>query len=293
MTVRSLTIYASVGIFLLLLLTGVYLWWPEEEMVPPSVVEEPTAIVSEQIVGHSVENRPIVAYTYGSGPTDLLFVGGIHGGYEWNSSILAYEMMAHIEADPSVVPEDLTVTIVPALNPDGLFEVVGKEGRLTLADAPATHDASGTGRMNQNGIDLNRNFACKWAATSTWRGAEVSAGANAFSEPEAAAIRDLVLELKPEAVVFWHSQGGAVYASECHDGILPVTLDIMNLYASAAEYQAIPVFDAYPITGDAEGWLASIGIPALTVELSTHTGLDWAKNLAGTLALFDYFAVAK
>jgi hypothetical protein len=60
----------------------------------------------------------------------------------------------------------------------------------------------------------------------------------------------------------------------------------MNTYADAARYPAVDSFNAYSITGDAEGWLASIGIPAITVELATHEAIEWEKNLAGIKGLF-------
>ena len=41
------------------------------------------------VIGLSVEGRNVDAYTYGNGEVKLLFVGGIHGGYEWNSGIFA------------------------------------------------------------------------------------------------------------------------------------------------------------------------------------------------------------
>ncbi|MCK4918728.1 MAG: hypothetical protein KAS02_03010, partial [Candidatus Pacebacteria bacterium] len=117
----------------------------------------------------------------------------------------------------------------------------------------------------------------------------VSAGTSPFSEPEAQAIRDFVLENNPQAVIFWHSQANAVYASECENGVLPETLDIMNTYAKASDYKAISSFDAYEVTGDAEGWLASINIPAITVELEDHESIDWKRNLAGVKALLEYY----
>ena len=64
----------------------------------------------------------------------------------------------------------------------------------------------------------------------------------------------------------------------------------MNTYAKAAGYKAVDAFDAYEITGDAEGWLASIDIPAITVELATHTSIEWDKNFAGIKALFEFFS---
>jgi predicted deacylase len=254
---------------------------------------EPSTLVGEpvvEVIGKSVLGRDITAYTYGKGTgPQIVFVGGIHGGYEWNSVLLAYEMMDYLDANPTVIPADISVTIIPSANPDGLFDVIGKEGRFVLADAPSAVSASGVGRFNSNEVDLNRNFDCKWKSESSWRGKTVSAGTEAFSEPEAKAIRDFVFKHSPDSFVFWHSQANSVYASECEDGILPETRAIMNAYSRAAGYTAVDTFDAYEVTGDAEGWLASIGIPAITVELKTHETIEWEKNLAGVKALLQYY----
>ena len=200
-------------------------------------------------------------------------------------------MIDHIEANPDFVPSELTVDIIPDLNPDGTYAATGLEGRFTAADITdySMHD-TGTGRFNANGVDLNRNFGCDWAPESSWRGEVVSAGTEPFSEPEAQILRDLVFETEPVAAAFWHSRANAVFASECEDGPLPLTLDIMNAYASAANYNAIPVFDAYPITGDMEGWLASLGIAAITVELEGRLTPEWDRNLAGTEAMLETLA---
>ncbi len=243
-----------------------------------------------QQIGSSVQSRKIEAYSFGQGNIHLAFVGGIHGGYEWNSVLLAYQAIDYLTANPEIVPANLTVTIIPNANPDGVFAVTNKEGRFTVADVK-TNLLNGTGRFNANQVDLNRNFACNWQATSTWKNNIVSAGTTSFSEPEAKAIRDFVLANKPKAVVFWHSQSNAVYASECNDGILPETLNIMTTYAQGAKYPAVKSFDSYKVTGDAEGWLASINIPAITVELQTHETIEWERNLAGIKALFDYYKV--
>ncbi|MDP2705533.1 MAG: M14 family metallopeptidase [Patescibacteria group bacterium] len=251
------------------------------------IVESVTPV--HEVIGQSVEGRNIDAYTYGKGETHLLFVGGIHGGYEWNSVILSYEFMDYLDENLDVIPDNVSVTVIPSANPDGVYKVIGKEGRFVIADAPKVADTTGIGRFNANDVDLNRNFDCKWKPTSTWRTKTVSAGTEAFSEPETQAIRDFVLENNPKAVIFWHSQSNAVYASECEAGILPETLDIMNAYSRASGYPAVKSFDVYEITGDAEGWLASINIPAITVELSTHGTIEWGKNLAGIQALFNYY----
>lgn len=284
------SIAVAVGILGVALL--VWFFWPTAEpiVLDEQPAEEVEEVVNVETIGTSVEGRVIDAYTYGEGETHLVFVGGIHGGYEWNSTLLAYDMMELLEEDPSLIPANIKITIIPSANPDGLYDVIPKEGRITWDDVPAVANDTGIGRMNANGVDLNRNFDCKWQGESAWRGNAVSAGTAPFSEPEAVAIRDFVSGNEPTAVIFWHSQANAVYASECHNGVLPVTLDIMNVYATAADYAAIESFDHYPVTGDAEGWLASIGIPAITVELSTHETTDWSRNVAGVKAVIEYFA---
>ena len=259
------------------------------EPVAPAVVETPRVVGAvHTVVGTSVEGRSIETVSYGNGSTQLLFVGGIHGGYEWNSSVLAYAAMDYFAAHPETIPQNVTVTIIPAMSPDGTYKVVGKEGRFDALDVPPSPDQS-PGRFNAHGVDLNRNFDCKWQPNGTWKNNTVSAGTAPFSEPEAAALRDLIFKIRPAAVVLWHSKANAVYASQCENGILPKTLDIMNAYAKGSGYPAVKEFTAYPTTGAAEDWLAAIGIPAISVELSTHETVEWEKNLGGMTALINLF----
>ena len=267
-----------------------YMRWTREEPVPPAAPQKVETKKSE-IIGRSVEGRAIEAFYFparGTAKKKLLFVGGVHGGYEWNSVLLAYEFIDLFTENPAMIPAGVSVTIIPSLNPDGVFDVIGKEGRFSAVDVPEKAP-DGTGRFNAHSVDLNRNFDCKWQPTSSWRGQTVSAGTKAFSEPEAATLRDFVAREKPDAAVFWHSQANAVYASECEKGILPLTRAVMNAYSKAAGYKAVDVFDAYSVTGDAEGWLASINIPAITVEMATHETIEWEKNLAGMKALFALY----
>ncbi len=290
----------NVLIILGIVALGVLLWFlrdsTTQDIAPeasvPDIQTESDAKVepvsTQEVIGKSVAGRPIEAYSFGTGPKELLFVGGMHGGYEWNSALLAYTFVDYFRANPDVIPEDVTVRIIPNINPDATFRITGKEGRFTASDIPSEADLA-QARFNANGVDLNRNFDCKWQPQSMWRGRVVSAGTSAFSEPESAALRDYVAQYTPEAVVFWHSQANNVYASECEEGVLPQTLVVMQTYANAAGYGAVPSFDAYPITGDAEGYLASIGIPAVTVELQNRTSIDWDKNLAGVEALFALY----
>lgn len=263
---------------------------PAPEAATPQV--EPVPVVTTEIIGQSVEGRQIEVYRIGTGQRDVLFVGGIHGGYEWNSALLAWEMIDHFTADTALIPDDVTLHIIPVLNPDGLAAVVGTSSRFTLAMVPSPSERVAAGRFNANGVDLNRNFDCNWEPESMWRGAVVSAGSAPFSEPEAAAFRDYVLRTQPKAAAFWHSQADTVYGSACSDGVLPLTSTLGASYAEAANYGFVELFDAYPITGDVEGWLASIGIPAVTIELESFSRSEQERNLAGVMTWLGYFGEA-
>src|SRR3989344_2947075 len=84
----------------------------------------------ESVIGTSVEGRDILAYRFGTGDTELLFVGGIHGGYSWNTTLVAFELVDYLEENADAIPENISVTVIPVLNPDGLNTVVGTAGRF-------------------------------------------------------------------------------------------------------------------------------------------------------------------
>jgi len=245
---------------------------------------------TQTTVAKSVEGRDIVAYHYGTGDTELLFVGGIHGGYSWNTALVAYELMDYLKEKPDIIPANVRVSVIPVLNPDGLTSVTGVEGRFDVSNIPASESETILGRFNANDVDLNRNFDCDWQENGTWQNREVSGGTNAFSEPESAGFRDYVLKNDLEAVVVWYSAVGGVFTSNCHGGVLPETLEITNLYADASGYKAYESFNFYEITGDAVNWLAGNDIPAISVLLTNHKDIEWDKNKEGIEALLEHYS---
>lgn len=240
-------------------------------------------------IGTSADGRAIMAYHYGpsSAQKEIVFVGGIHGGYSPNTAMVSYDLMAFLEDTGGIIPDNVKVTVIPVANPDGLFETVGTTERFASSQIP-TGDRS-SGRFNGNGVDLNRNFDCKWQPNAVWRTTEVSGGSSAFSEPEAKALRDYLVTKRPAGVIVYYSAAAGVFASNCDTGVLPVTKDLMNEYAKASGYSAHEVFDYYETTGDMTNWLSKEGIPAISVLLATHTDAEWAKNEAGVRAVLEYF----
>lgn len=245
---------------------------------------------TKTVLGQSVEGRDIIAYHFGEGDTELLFVGGIHGGYEWNTTLVANNLIDHLKAHPETVPANVRVTVVPVLNPDGLFKTVGTTERFAKADVPTPESKTEPGRFNANVVDLNRNFDCDWKATGKWQDKTVSGGSEAFSEPESKAMRDYIAAHTPSAVVVWYSAAGGVFASNCHGGVLPETQKLTTLFSQASGYKAYQEFNFYEISGDMVNWLAKQGIPAISVLLTTHDVVEWEMNRKGIEAVLDHYA---
>jgi murein tripeptide amidase MpaA len=257
---------------------------------PTEEPEEPVTPETETVIGSSIESRDIVAYHYGTGNKELLFIGGIHAGYSWNTVLVAHELMAYLEANPEKIPEGYRATVIPVLNPDGLFKVTGSADILTAPVTKMSLDATIPGRFNARTVDLNRNFDCEWSAEGTWQNRKVSGGATAFSEPESQAIRSYIESHDVAGAVVWYSAAGGVFASTCKNGILPETQTLTNLYAKASGYKAYQEFNFYEITGDMVNWFAQQRIPAISVLLSTHTDVEWDKNRVGIDAFLNHFA---
>ena len=103
------------------------------------VLDEASHLRVEQ-VGRSVEGRALRSVSFGSGPTRVLMWSQMHGDESTATMSLA-DLYAFIERQPShplarTILENLTVTTIPMLNPDG---------------------AERFQRRNAYGIDVNRD----------------------------------------------------------------------------------------------------------------------------------------
>lgn len=273
----------------------------EDTMDEPMLVEpdggigdgaEPldTGLEPIETIGESAGGTGIRAYHFGDGETEVLFVGGVHGGYSYNTAALGYELVDYFDSNPNAVPDGLMVTVIPVLNPDGLMKVVGTAGRFDVSDVSATDAERVAGRFNGNDVDINRNFDCQWTANATWQNRSVSGGSEVFSEPEARALRDYIESAGVDAAVVYFSQAGGVYSSTCNNGLDAEMVALTNAYANGSGYPAYEEFDYYEVTGDMVNWMAKIDVPAISVLLSDHENTEWSKNRAGVMAVLEYLA---
>lgn len=146
-------------------------------LAPPVAV---AAAAERQVIGHSVQGRPIVSVR--SGETDpavkILVVGAIHGNETAGMRIARRLIRAG-------APSGAELLVVPTLNPDGV--------------------AAGT-RGNAHGVDLNRNFPFDWRPLG---GGEYS-GPGPLSEPESHAAQRLILRERPEVTIWLHQPFGLI-----------------------------------------------------------------------------------
>ena len=226
------------------------------------------------VYGFSYEQRPLEAYRIGTGASARAIIGGIHGGYEWNTVELVNDMLTYFRENPDLISPDTTLYIITCANPDGYAAGTSPE----------------IARMDGNGVDLNRNWDYQWQMTATHGMRVVSAGSYPFSEPETAALRDFILLNDVELVIFYHSAMGVVFSGA--DRISSVTYDLAEMLSGVTGYphqsEGVP---GQITTGDSIDWLSTQGIAAAEIELSTHQLIgedEWQKNLSGVLAFLNW-----
>lgn len=240
-----------------------------------------------KIVGYTGQGYAIEGWEIGSGPTQLIWVGGMHGGYEWNTIQLGYRMLDYFNNHPEAVPSGVTLFIIPSANPDGQWRVTGTRGRFSATDVT---EPTEPGRFNANGVDLNRNWDCNWSPTSEWGRRTVSGGAAPFSEAETYYLKEFILDRQPALVIFWHSKIPGIFMGTCNGLRSAETYAFSQAYAQASGYPlAEDGFTEYHITGEASDYLSTIGIPSFTVELATDNNPEWEANLAGVQAILSFF----
>ncbi len=227
--------------------------------------------------GRSFDGHRLEVYRLGTGPFARAIIGGIHGGYEWNTVELVDEMRRYLQRYTDTIPVTVTLYIIPCANPDGY--------------------AAGTdpivARMNGNGVDLNRNWDYQWQPVATHGTRPVKAGTHAFSEPETDALRRLIEENDIELVIFYHSaMKGAIFSGAEQNR--SATYELAEMLSSVIGYrhqtEGVP---EQITTGDAVDWLsAKKGIAAVEIELMTHDSVidtpEWQQNLDGIEAFLRW-----
>ncbi len=258
---------------------------PSPELVlPPTITIRPsrTPVTSSALptsaaitIGRSGRGIPLEATRFGDGENVVILVGGLHAGFAPGSVQLGEAMIAYFREHPEEIPTNVSLVVLPNVNPDS----AAAPGQLA-------------GRLNSNGVDLNRNWDCRWTADPPWAGTPQPGmgGTAPFSEPEVLALAEFIQVQKAQAVIFWQgraslglsSPGGCGEESE-------VSRPLAQTYGIAAGY---PIADFervvnQQLNGDATNWLDSQGIPAISVLLPDYQESDFSHNLPAVVAVME------
>jgi murein peptide amidase A len=187
------------------------------------------------VIGRTIHNNPIQIFVFGAGEKHIVVLGGIHGN-EPAAVPVAEAFISSLESD--TIPADVTVVIIPNVNPDGLV--------------------AGT-RTNSNSVDINRNFPSKsWRAESAKR--RYYPGKRPASEEETRAVIDTISKYSPLLLISIHAPFNCIN----WDG--PAE-DIARVMSRSSGYPLQPNI-GYETPGSLGSYAGiDLNIPAITIEL--------------------------
>jgi len=232
------------------------------------------------IIGRSVQNRPIYCTHFGNGICHVLFASAIHGN-EVGTIKLAHHLIQWLKNRSF---QNLTISVIPCLNPDG----------YALAKCrPQFFQGGIMGRLNGNGVDLNRNFPTASFKQNASRNfgkeyletAHVNAGKHGGSEPETKALTSYVLDNDISFVCMLHSRGNDVMS-----GYDDLSGAIAKLYADATVSRLLPSdhWRQLSQTGICAEWCNENQIATIEVETPYRWGSDWERQRKGIEVMLNY-----
>ncbi len=143
--------------------------------------------ISWQVLGHSVQGRPLIAAQFGRpfSPNTTLILAAVHGD-EITPVYLGLKVAQWLRERQGALSNQ-QVIIAPLVNPDGFLA------------KPRT-------RVNSRGVDLNRNFATRdWKPGRRGGDRRRFPGSKAQSEPETLFQLELIRRFKPQKILSIHS----------------------------------------------------------------------------------------
>ncbi len=246
----------------------------------------------KRIVGYTAFQRPIPAITMGTGERKVLFTAAHHAN-EWITApvLLKYAQDLADAAqsggmfsgtDARTLLENVTITLVPLVNPDGTDLVTGAIGpgniQYEMAKAigknyPAIPFPDGW-KANLLGVDLNLNYPAGWQQAKKIKFAQgyISpaprdyVGSAPLDQMETAALAGFTRGLDPDLVIALHTQGQVIYW-QFRDIPVPGAKELGEEMARVSGYELAEVPYASSFAGYKDWFIQEFIRPGYTIEV--------------------------
>lgn len=180
-------------------------------------IKYPNLITSKQVLGYSIENRPVYMVKISDNPDideeepEVLYTALTHAREPAGLMAVIYFMYYLLEnyaTDPSVqfLVNNREFYFIPVINPDGY-----EYNRTTNPSGGGMWRKNRRNNSGSYGVDLNRNFGPYdyWNApnggSSTSPSSDTYRGSAPFSEPETQIIKDFTAGRKIKNSLFYHT----------------------------------------------------------------------------------------
>lgn len=238
-----------------------------------------------------------------AGPKPVFFLMAAIHARELTTSEIALRLVDHllvnygVDGDVTWLLDEHQIVIIPMVNPDG--RVVAERGLLQRKNTNTTHGGACSNPPlvgNQFGVDLNRNYSFRWgvvnAPTEPPCG-QTFPGLTPASEPETAAIQDLVRSLFPDqrgpndtdaapmdatgVLITLHSFGNlALWPWGSTRTKAPNATELELIGGKLASYNGHTPqqsIELYPTSGTTDEWsYGELGVASFTFEIGPANG---------------------
>ena len=238
--------------------------------------------------------RPISTLVIGTGPRKVLFTAAHHAN-EWITALVllkyAEDLAEAIRTDGILfgqkardLAENVTIYMIPMVNPDGVDLVVGaiEPGNIQYdlaqrlaQDYPAIPFPNGW-KANLLGVDLNLNYPAGWLQAReikfsqgyTRPGPRDYVGRAPLDQLETKALAEFTEFLDPALVLAYHSQGKEIYW-QFRDYSVPGAKELGEVMAKVSGYTLAEVPYESAFAGYKDWFIQNFRRPGYTIEVGS------------------------
>jgi len=249
-----------------------------------------------ELLATTAFSRPIWAMSIGSGERRVIYAGAWHAN-EWITATLLLKFAEdYCEAvnsggsilgiDAGSLARQVTVYIVPMVNPDGVDLVTGVlqpgqeqyERALFFARNYPNIPFPDGWKANLNGVDLNLQFPAGWLRAReikftqgyTSPAPRDYVGRAPLSQIESLTMYDYTQRIDPDLVLAYHSQGQVIYYKYT-DVVIPGARELAERFAQLSGYALEDVPFASGFAGYKDWFIQSFRRPGFTIEVGSGT----------------------